>query len=158
MREQTEAQTAQTRPKLGLHQEQLEVFAGKWTAQGQLGASTPEPGARMTSEQSVEWLPGGFFLVCRWKDSTAAQDHEGISVLGHDAALGEYFWHVYDNLGYARRYAVSLRGRTWTLSGKWERATYVVSNDANSFTYFWEQTKDGSTWLRLCEMKATRVV
>ena len=62
-----------------------------------------------------------------------------------------------DNLGFARTYRVTQPDENvWAFDGEWERARMVFGNDGRSLTIDWELTQDGSTWLPLCHLDATK--
>lgn len=141
-------------PTRGPAHEQLGVFAGRWTARGQLAAP---PGEALTVTEEVEWLPGRFFLLQREVMRFGAQSFETTKVLGYDASQGACFIQHFDNQGYHRTYRLDIRDGVWTLSGEHERATYTFGPDARSFTARWEQRAPGSpAWTPLCEFRAVR--
>ncbi len=64
--------------------------------------------------------------------------------------------HQFDNLGFARRYRLAVRGRVWTFAGPWERATISFEPSGDHYTETWEIARDGARWRPLCELEATR--
>ena len=52
--------------------------------------------------------------------------------------------------------SMTIDGRTWTLSGEHERATYKFSEDGRSQEISWEW-KPGEGWLPLCDRTAHRI-
>jgi len=137
--------------------EQLDVFVGAWRISGRNAAAAPSAdGSPVTGEQAYEWLPGRFFLASRWHRRFSSGAHVGTGILGFDPEAGALFAHHFDNLGYARKYRLTVRGRLWTLEGPWERATIAFGADGDSFTETWEISEDGARWRPLCELEATR--
>jgi hypothetical protein len=145
----------------GREHEELEVFVGAWRVAGRNAAvAASEAGGVVTGEvtgdQTYEWLPGRFFLASRWHRRFASGAHVGTGVLGFDPDTGAFYAHHFDNLGFARRYRLTLRGRVWTLAGPWERGTIAFGPHGDSFTETWEISADGARWRLLCELEATR--
>lgn len=152
-----ETQTAQQQPKLGQEHKRLHVFVGRWKVEGQNKDSAPvAPGIKVNGEETYEWLTGGFFLVSRFQHHFGDDAHIGLSTIGYDASSQSYTAHNFDNLGYARRYEISVNDKTWTFTGEFERCT-LVFNDDGSKTENWEISADGSNWQPLCEMTATKI-
>lgn len=144
----------QTAPALEL--QQLEVFVGKWVGEGDSLPDSPNPG-RMSTVDTYEWLPGGFFLVGRGEQHVlGTEPAQHLWVFGYDPPSRTYLIRAFDSQGSFRLYRASVRDRTWTLTGQWERATLVFGPDGKSFRADWELSKDGDTWLPLCELQVTR--
>jgi hypothetical protein len=134
----------------------LDVFVGQWRVSG---TSAPGgPGSEVAGGESYEWLPGGFFLMNRWqRDFGAGNEHVGTGILGHLPEAPLFFAQSFDNLGYERRYDVSVEGRVWSYVGPWERARIEFAEDHQSFTARWELSKDGESWSPLCDLKMTKL-
>jgi ketosteroid isomerase-like protein len=145
--------------EVGTQQRQLDVFIGRWKVEGHNRAGAPlHPHAHVTGDESYAWLPGGFFIEGQWNHRFADAAHAGTSILGVDAISETHVIHNFDNLGYARTYTMRARGRTWTLTGERERATYVFSDDGSEMTARWEISKNGATWDPLCDLALTRTL
>ena len=141
----------------GPEHEQLEAFAGAWRVLGRNAPAAPfDDGAEVTGEQTYEWLPGRFFLASRWHRRALTGEHVGTGILGFDPDAGSLLAHHFDNLGFARRYRLAVRGHVWTLSGPWERATIAFEPSGDRFTETWEIARDGARWRPLCELEVTR--
>lgn len=137
--------------------EQLEALVGAWRVTGRNAPAAPRSAASpVTGDQTYEWLPGRRFLAARWHHRFDGGAHVGTGILGFDPETGAMFAHNYDNLGYARRYRVTVRGRVWTFTGARERATIEIAADGEAFTESWEISKDGAIWRPLCELVAVR--
>jgi hypothetical protein len=99
---------------------------------------------------TFEWLDGGFFLVQRWAvDQPMAPN--GIAIIGanDDGALVQ---HYFDSRGVARRYTMTLDGRSWALLRETgtesfhQRYRGEISDDGNSIEGAWESSADGQQW------------
>lgn len=136
----------------GPHQQQLAAFLGAWKLTGTLAGSD----APVVGRQVYELLPGNFFIAGHWDRKFGDVHHIGTSILGYQPDTRTLFAHNFDNLGYARKYVLSLSERTWKFSGQFERATIEFAADGNSFTEVWHRSKDGKTWTPLCNLEGRR--
>lgn len=142
-------------PTRGPEHERLEVFLGRWTAEGRLPGASGTP---MVVTEDFEWLPGRFFLLQREEMQFGNQGFKTTKVLGYDATKGAYVVHHFDSLGYHRTYSATERDGVWSFSGEHERATFTVAPDGQSFTASWQQrATGGAEWSPLCEFRATKV-
>ena len=150
-------------PKPGDAYRPLEVFVGKWRLEGDSygdGQQPDDPRASAvswTSDETYEWLPGGFFLLHRWDAMVGEREFKGTEILGFDASQGGYFSHAFDNAGNHPEYTADVDGDVWTFAEPATRATVTVSDGGNRMTHVWEWRNDGSVWLPLCDRTATRV-
>lgn len=140
----------------------LDVFVGKWHAEGTSyadGQRAEDPraaGVPWTSDESYEWLPGGFFVLHRWDAMAGEREFKGTEIIGYDEADGGYFTRFFDNAGFHPEYQVSLQGNVWSFAEAATRARVTVSDDGR-LTFNWEWRQPGSDWLPLCDRVATRV-
>lgn len=140
----------------------LEVFVGKWKHEGQSygeGQSKENPydsAVKWTSEETYEWLSGGFFLVHRFDALLGGKEFKGIEIIGYDASSQSYFVQFFDNSGNRPTYLASVSEDTWTFTGEAQRATVLFSDDNNTMTIHWDWKTDGENWLPLCDRKATK--
>ena len=154
------AQTAP--PKPGPEHAQLGVFLGKWTFEGQAQASPYGPAGKLSSTDTYEWLPGGFFMNHQWDVHQGGVDFKGLEILGYDARGKSYTSRFFDSLGNSGAVKGSVQGNTWTwtaeseVAGKplKERGTSTVNGDV--MTSKWEYSTDGTTWKTNYESKGTR--
>jgi hypothetical protein len=150
-------QIAEQPPRRGSEHERLSVFIGKWNAEGQNKEGAPvSPGARVTASETYEWLPGEFFVVARGEMFFGNDALKSIAVIGYDALSQQYVMHQFDSMGYSRVYRGGVRDTTWKFTGEHERAAFTMGDNGNTMTIRWDRTDDGSNWLPLCELNATR--
>jgi hypothetical protein len=138
------------KPRLGPEHERLSVFVGSWTSEGVTG-DLGSGRMQMAQRHTYELLPGGFFLIHRWEGRIGQMDNQGIEIIAPDRSQ------FFDGSGWARTYDVSVDGNAWRFVGERERAEMVFTNDGDTMYVTWEQTKDGSSWTVLCEVKATKM-
>ena len=150
--------TPEPAPTLGDEHRRLAAFVGMWTVTGEnLDGAGAAPNAAVTGEESYVFLPGGFFLLGHWDRRFAnGGRHIGMTTIRYDATTRAYSAYNVDNLGFARTYAVTPRDGEWSFTGEWERATMRFGEDGRTMTIDWEVTRDGSTWLPLCHLEATK--
>lgn len=135
----------------------LQPFIGNWHVEGQNFESAPHaPNAPVSGREMYEWLPGNFYMIGRWDHLFDGNGHKGIAILGCDTNNDQLFTRNFDNLGYERKYELTLNSNTWTYNGAAERATREFSEDEKSFTERWEILNDGQ-WEALCELKGVKI-
>lgn len=142
----------------------LDVFVGTWHAEGtsyadgQQAEDPRESGVPWTSDESYEWLPGGFFMLHRWDAKAGERVFKGIEIIGYDEAKGGYFTRFFDNAGFHPEYRVSLEGNVWSFAEAATRARVTTSDGGGRLTFEWEWRQPGSDWLPLCDRVASRRV
>ena len=157
------AKVAKSPEKPGAAHQCLNVFVGKWLASGDSygdGQRADDPRASAVpwmSEESYEWLPGGFFLLHRWDAKAGERGFKGNEIVGYDKGKGQYFTHFFDNGGNHLEYLANVDGVVWTFSEPQTRATVTVARGAKQMTFNWEWRNGGRTWLPLCDRVATRI-
>jgi Protein of unknown function (DUF1579) len=142
----------------------LDAFAGTWRARGEsFGGPDQNPDdprahhAVWTSEETYEWLPGGFFMLHRWDAQVGKQGFKGTEIIGYDEAAGGFFTRMFDNAGNHPEYAASVNGNVWSFSEPSTRATITISGDGNRMELKWEWRQGEGEWLPLCDRTANRV-
>jgi len=150
--------TTESTPNVGPEHQRLSAFTGAWSVTGTNHPTAPSGAASQVSgEERYEWMPGNFFLVMHFdRHFTDGTRHTGMGVFKYDATTRAYSLHAFDNLGFARRYAVSADGNRWKYSGDHERAEILFGADGRSMQITWEIAKDAKTWAPLCELTATK--
>lgn len=141
----------------------LDVFVGTWHAEGTSYAegqrrdnprASPQP---WVSDESYEWLPGGFFLLHRWNARAGTRTFIGTEIIGFDSAKGGYFSFFFDNAGNHPVYHVSVHGDVWTFIEAETRAMVTIREGGRSLEFRWEWKNGGDDWLPLCDREARRV-
>src|SRR5262245_28410174 len=111
------AQQSPQAAKPGPEHQRLEMFLGKWAQVGEAQTSPYGPAGKVTSTDTYEWMPGGFFMLHRWEAKQGALDFKATEILGYDARNRVYTSNIFDNFGNHGAYKISLQGNTWTLTG-----------------------------------------
>jgi hypothetical protein len=142
----------------------LGAFIGKWHAEGTSyadGQQIDDPYASATpwtSDESYEWLPGGFFVLHHWDAMAGNRVFKGTQILGFDTKEGGYFTRHFDNSGNHPEYRGKVSGDTWTFANETTRVTVTIAGDGNSMNFDWEWKMQGEKWLPLCQRTARRVL
>ena len=155
------AQTPSPRQPGPEHQK-LAAFLGKWTFDGQAQASPYGPAGKLTSIDTYEWVPGGFFMIHHWNAVVGGAANKGVEILGYDAGSKMYTSRFFDNMGNSGSVKFSLNGNTWTatadsdVAGKplKERGTITFAGD--TLMVKWEYSAEGSKWATQYDSKGTR--
>lgn len=147
----------------GAHWERLSVFVGRWRAEGEsyaAGQIAQDPRASRVawaSDESYEWLPGGFFLLHQWDAMVGSYPFKGTEILGYEERKGGYFTQLFDNAGHHAEYRVTVEGNTWFFTEEATRAAATISDDRDRIMLKWEWRNAGADWLPLCEREARRI-
>lgn len=150
-------------PKPGPELKKLDMFVGKWKQEGQAQVSPYGPAGKLTSVDSYEWMPGGFFMTHHWDAVQAGVAIKGMEVIGYDAAKKVYTTRFFDNYGNSGWQTATVQGNTWTWTGdsevggkpiKEKCTVTVVSQDL--VTAKCEYSTDGAKWLPNFDLKSTR--
>jgi hypothetical protein len=140
---------------------ELQVFIGKWFAQGQSYAEgqnnrTPYASAvPWTSDESYEWLPGNFFVLHKWNAKAGDRIFIGTEIIGYDKSEGKFFTNFFDNAGFHPIYAAICEGNIWNFTEPNTKAKVTI-NDKDTMTFNWEWRNEGSDWMPLCDRVARR--
>lgn len=150
-------------PEPGAEVQRLRPFVGSWRAEGksyavgQVAANPRASSVPWRSDETYEWLPGGFFLLHRWDAMVGTYMFRGTEIIGYDPRQGRYFTQFFDNAGNHAEYQVVVDGNTWTFSEPATRVAATFANDGNELDFRWEWMNAGSDWLPLCERTARRM-
>ena len=104
------------------------------------------------SDESYEWLPGGFFVLRSWD----AQSFKGTEIMGNDEAEGGYFTRMFDNAGRHPNYSASVDGDIWKFTEAQSRATVTIQEGGDKMIFNWKWKNGGKKWLPLCDRVAVR--
>jgi hypothetical protein len=141
----------------------LDVFIGRWHAEGTSyaeGQRADDPRASSVpwkSDESYQWLPGGFFVLHRWDATVGTQVVQGTEIIGYDAAAGGYFTRFFDNGGNHPEYRATVDGDVWSFTEPQTRAAVTVADLGRTMQFVWECRNGGGRWLPLCDRTARRV-
>jgi hypothetical protein len=141
----------------------LDVFIGKWHAEGQSYAYVQQKGKPNAltepwiSDESYEWLPGNFFVLHNWDAKVGDSVFIGTEIIGYDEKENGFFTHFFDNSGFHPNYKATVKGNIWNFVEPSSRAKVTFDDDKNKMTFNWEWRKQDNNWLPLCDRVATRI-
>ena len=149
--------------KPGPEHKRLDAFAGRWNIEGQAQASPYGPAGKLTSVDTFEWMPGGFFMTHHWDARQGGVDIKGMEVIGYDGRGKVYTSRFFDNLGNSGLWKATVQGNTWTWTGETEvggkplkeRCTNTVASP-DALTSKCEYSTDGTKWLPNFDLRGTR--
>jgi hypothetical protein len=157
------SQTPAAAPKPGPELRKFDLFSGKWNIEEQAQASVFGPGGALTSVETYEWMPGGFFMVHHWDAKQGSAEYKGMEVLGYDIRNKVYTSKLFDNTGNAGVWKATVQGNTWTWTGETDAAGKTVherctltTTPPNAYAQKCEVSTDGVKWLPNFDQKATR--
>jgi hypothetical protein len=142
--------------------ERLQVFVGKWHAEGtsyaagQVKENPRGATEKWHSDETFEWLPGQFFVLQRWDAMTGTNAFQGTAIINWDDASQHYLTRSYENHGFVRDYVTRVEGEIWTFTGDGERARVEFIDGGNTQAIAWEWRQPGEDWLPLCDRVAKR--
>jgi hypothetical protein len=150
-------------PKPGPEQKAMQYFVGKWTSEGDLKPGPFGPGGKMTSQDTCEWFPGGFHVVCRGTGKMPSGSVSSLGIVGYSAADKAYTFYGVDNMGMGELSKGSKSGNTWTFTSKstmggqaFHSRYTMVEVSPTSYTFKWDTSPDGTKWANIMEGKSTK--
>ena len=151
-------------PRAGAEYKRLDQFVGSWTTVGTTQAGHQAGVGKLTSTETYEWMPGGYFLVHRWDGQLGSATLNGFEVLGFDARTKAYTVRFFDSLGTSGTLRATPQGNAWTWAGDADaagkplkqRCTMILVNP-DTFTTKCETSPDGFKWQIALESRSSRV-
>lgn len=159
------AQQAGSVPSPGSEHKRLNAFTGSWNSEGEAKQGPFGPAGKFTGKSTVEWLPGGFFLVMREEGKGPMGEIKSLAVLGYDSKKKVYTFNGFDSMGNAEVYTGTVKGQVWTwtadlpeMQGKKMKGKFTlteVSPTSNSMKFEYSEDS-GATWKLGMEGKQTK--
>jgi uncharacterized protein DUF1579 len=156
---------AQAPPKPGPEHQKLAPFVGNWTFSGEMKPGVMGPGGKMTGNDRVTWMPGGFFVERRVQGKVeGGGDMQGVEILGYDAGKKVHTYHFFDNMGTVGTGTMTLTGSTWNVTGTassggqtmQERCALTFGAGNSTLNVKCEVSMDGKSWAPFIEGTATK--
>jgi hypothetical protein len=146
--------------------DRLDVLVGSWEMEARFAEGAFGPGSpaivNRDGHTSFEWLEGRFFLLQRFQNDHPAAP-SGLAVIGATDEPDGFVQHYFDSRGVARRYAMRLDERQWTLQGEGggggfhQRYLGEIGDDGRRIVGAWESSRDGRDWHRDFELSYDKV-
>lgn len=149
--------------KPGPEQKALRVFSGRWKIDGRSrpSPSDPEPpqgdevlSVRMQGWNTIEPLPGEFFVMQRGETRVGNVAFNSTWMLGFDDDAGTYRMWLFDDANHAVEYSVSVDGNVWSVSGIEQRATFTFMTP-NRMRQQWF-VREAGRWAPLCDIECLK--
>ena len=157
---QTTPQTPTPSPEL----KKQDFFVGEWTLDGKTIASSFGPGGQpFKSTESLEWMPGGFFLLVHsYSEGKLAE----LTIIGYDSEEKVFTHASYDSAsGKIERWRGTAEDETWTwtrdgttIDGKPVKVRLTIRKTSPRSYSFVEELKagEGTDWSKVAEGTGTK--
>lgn len=151
-------------PQPGPEEKRLGYFVGKWKQEVDVKPSALGPGHKGTSNQTCDWFPGGFQVVCHGDFSGTVGERKDLSLFSYSREEKAYLYYHIISDGDQDSSKGTVQGDTWTwqseakVGGKVIKGRFIykeASKDTATMTY--EIQGDDGKWNLVMEMKAHRV-
>jgi len=147
----------ETAPKHGAELQALGYYVGSWVGHGKTKAGPFGPAGKLSSEQTCEWFPGGFQVVCRGREHGPTGTRDFLNLLSYDQQTRSYTQYSISSRGeseYDRGGSLVGNRLIWLLKqdagGKPANFRYTeVRVSPNLYTYLAEISLNGHPWIVL---------
>lgn len=157
------AQDESKMPKPGPEHKKLAYFVGDWTSEGEMKPSPFAPGGKFTSTDHNEWFPGEFFVMFRGTMQSPMGSMTELAVMGYNAEDQVYTYDGFSSMGEHEVSKGTVQGDTWTwnseskFQGKLIKARFIIKEiSPSSYSFKYDYSTDGNTWVNAVEGKATK--
>lgn len=122
------------------------------------------PGGKITNTETCEWFAGGFNLVCRSDGTNPRGSVKGGAVWGYDPAQQKYTYYGHNSFGEAFYVLGQVAGKVWNWTfempmeggAKAQGRVILTEQSPTAFSFRFELTTDGTTWMLMEEGRATK--
>lgn len=151
-------------PQPGPEEKRLGYFVGRWVEEVDVKPSPLDPGHKGTINETCDWFPGGFQVVCHGDFSGTVGERKHLSIFSYSREDKVYLYYQIISDGDWDASKGTVQGDTWTWlsdfksGGKVIKGRFIykqVSRDAATMKA--ELKGDDGRWKLLMEMKARRV-
>lgn len=142
----------------------LDVFAGSWTLEGTMKASSMGPGGEtITESEKCEWMDGGYYLVCHSDYKGSMGGGVSLSIMGYSTDDKAYTYREFNSMGEFEDSKGTLEADTWTwigdekMGGTTMKGRFTMKmTSASAYTFMFDMSQDGTKWSSMMEGKATK--
>lgn len=157
---------AQMPEKPGAEVKKLDYFVGTWSQDATVSQGPWGAGGKFTSTDTLEWMPGNFFLQGHADFKMPPElggDGQVVVFIGYDTDENVYTHDSFSSQGQREVSKGTVSSDTWTWTGSHnyggqevkKKVTMKVLSPA-SYTVKLEISIDGTTWMTFMEGKATK--
>jgi hypothetical protein len=136
----------------------LNTLIGKWITVGETIPADGAPAVRIGASDIYEWVAGRFFVVHTTYGTIGNTPVGGIEMIRSDPEARTFRTHFFDSQGNVSNQDLSFHGGTWTWSGRYARATGVLSEDGRTMPTRHEWSDDGMNWRPSMNVTLRKVV
>ncbi len=151
-------------PQPGPEEKRLSYFVGKWIEEVDVKPSPLDPGHKGTINETCDWFPGGFQVVCHGDFSGTVGERKHLSLFSYSREDKVYLFYQIISDGDWDAARGTVQGDTWTwlsefkIGGKVIKGRFIYKEvSADTTTMKGELQGDDRRWNLLMEMKARRV-
>ncbi len=151
-------------PQPGPEEKRLGYFVGKWIVEVDVKPSPLDPGHKGTSNETCDWFPGGFQVVCHGDFSGTVGERKGLIIYSYSREDKVYLFYEIISDGDWDAAKGTVQGDTWTWLGEFKIGGKVIKGrfiykevSADTATMKGELQGDDGRWNLLVELKARRV-
>jgi hypothetical protein len=155
------AQAQMEAPKPAPELKKLDYFVGNWKTDGDMKPVAGSPGGKFSAMDRDEWMKGGFFIVAHSDFKSVMGDGTELSVMGYDPAEKVYTYAAFNSRGEHETAKGTIDGDTWTwlsnetMGGMHSRFIMKILSPT-SYSFKFELSQDGTTWISAMDGKATK--
>lgn len=150
-------------PKPGPEVKKLDMFAGTWTLDGDMKASSMSPAGKMLETEKCEWMEGEFFLVCHADFKGSMGSGSGLTIMGYSNEEKAYNYREFNSWGEFTESKGAVDGDTWTWTNDMKMGSMTMKGrfvmkvtSSTSYTFSFESSEDGSKWTMIMDGKASK--
>jgi hypothetical protein len=150
-------------PKPAPELKKLDMFAGSWTLDVDMKASSMNPAGKITENETCQWQEGNFFLICHSDYQGMMGTGVGLSVLGYSTDDKVYTYREFNSWGEFGDSRATVNGDTWTwtsdekMGGMTMKTRFTMKiSSPTSYTFAYDMSPDGAKWNTVMDGKATK--
>jgi hypothetical protein len=157
---------AQMPSKPGPEVRKLDYFVGSWSTEGTISQGPWGSGGKFSSTSTSEWMPGSFFLVSHRDFRMPPElggDGSAIDFFGYDSNQNVYTRDEFNSQGHRETAKATLTDDTWVWTSTQEYGGQDIQQKMTlkivaptSYTFKFEVSIDGTTWMPFMEAKSTK--
>ena len=152
-------------PQPGPEEKRLGYFVGKWIEEVDMKPSALGPGHKGVINETCDWFPGGFQVVCHGDYSGTVGERKSLSFFSYSREDKAYLYcEIISDGDTVSSKGGTVKGDTWTweseskIGGKVIKGRYIYKEvSADTATAKYELQGDDGRWNLVMEMKARRV-
>ncbi|MGA7560114.1 MAG: DUF1579 family protein [Terriglobales bacterium] len=152
-------------PKPGPEVKKLDYFTGHWTSEADVKPGPEGPGGKYHSDDHMEWMEGGFFVVIHAKfNGGGFGPGSSTAYMGYDPQEKVYTYDEFNSMGEATHSKGTVDGDTWTWVNEWKMGAKTMKGrytekilSPTAYSYKYEASSDGTNWTLWMDGKETKV-